>query len=114
MVVEQRASTIEGIKGCVLCTDWRGNHDRSNCKVLLRSELLPNCPIIEKGILCGRKHHILLHGATSSKYCKIARVGRKAGPPTIDKIEEDDQQERVINSCRYNKSKSGAVSLPEE
>ena len=91
MVVEQRAAKIEGVKGCVLCTDWTGNHDRSNCKVLLRGELLPNCPISEKGILCDRKHHILLHGAMSSKNCNIACVGRMSGPPTIDEIEEEDQ-----------------------
>ena len=58
---------------------------------MFRGELAPNCPISEKGILCGRRHHILLHGVTS-KYCNIARVGSKAGPPTIDKIEEEDQQ----------------------
>ena len=64
MVVKQRASTIEGIKECVLCTDWTGNHDKSNCKARIRGALLPNCPFSEKGILCDRKHHIMLRGAT--------------------------------------------------
>ena len=90
-MVEERFATLEIVKGCVLCTDWTGHHDRNNCKALFRGEKAPNCPICEKAILCGRKHHILLHGATS-KYFNIARVGKKSGPPTINEIEKEDQQ----------------------
>ena len=91
LVVEERVVTLERVKGCVLCTDWTGQHNRNNCNALFKGERFPNCPMSEKGILCSRKHHKLLHG-TTSKYCNIVRVGKNSGPPTISEIEEEDQQ----------------------
>ena len=77
MSLAERANLIEAAKGCTLCTDWSGDHQKDNCdSVNSKGELLKACQEKLNGTPCGRKHHPMLHGS-SVQYCNMFRGGPK-------------------------------------
>lgn len=81
---------IEKAKGCMLCTDYTGQHDKNRCYSTFKGKKFPNCPMTEGGVICGKRHHKLVHGSMS-KYCNMARVSKTSTPPTDNKIEREDE-----------------------
>ena len=75
-----RANMLQAAKGCQLCLDWTGNHQRDKCTANTRGKPLGDCSIQVNGVLCGVKHNSLLHGS-SSKYCNLVQVSTTSADP---------------------------------
>ena len=126
MSVNERASLMERINGCVLCTDWTGSHTREHCEEETRSGFkFGVCRmLLAAGGECGKRHHQYLHGNTSfSKFCNtlsvnvISKNGQRA-PPTKQKGHGVETDVIVKKARRRSKKQRGVkvekVSVPIE
>ena len=126
MSVNERASLMERINGCVLCTDWTGSHTREHCEEETRSGFkFGVCRmLLAAGGECGKRHHQYLHGNTSfSKFCNtlsvnvISKNGQRA-PPTKQKGHGVETDVIVKKARRRSKKQRGAkvekMSVPVE
>ena len=66
----ERAHLLQSAKGCQLCLDWTGYHQRDKCTAKTYGKLFWDCSIQINGVPCGAKHNSLLHGL-SSRYCNL-------------------------------------------
>ena len=115
MSVNERASLMERINGCVLCTDWTGSHTREHCEEETRSGFkFGVCRmLLAAGGECGKRHHQYLHGNTSfSKFCNtlsvnvISKNGQRA-PPTKQKGHGVETDVIVKKARRRSKKQRG-------
>ena len=126
MSVNERASLMERINGCVLCTDWTGSHTREHCEEETRSGFkFGVCRmLLAAGGEGGKRHHQYLHGNTSfSKFCNtlsvnvISKNGQRA-PPTKQKGHGVETDVIVKKARRRSKKQRGVkvekVSVPIE
>ena len=67
-----RITTMEQCRGCVLCLDWTGEQDQSNCT----SQVKEKPWTVNE---CGRKHNLLLDGSTSLVWNVVRNLSM---PPT--------------------------------
>jgi hypothetical protein len=91
MSVVARAQLFEDIKGCALCLDWTGDHTRDNCKELIKGKPYRDCQEPVGTGVCGRKHHRLLHGATTKyvNWVQLNAVSRRV--PSHSDLDEGEK-----------------------
>ena len=74
--VSDRAALVEKVKGCALCLDFTGNHQRDHCPARGRDgQPFLNCNEMVNGAPCNKQHSWLLHG-TTSKYSNYVHINR--------------------------------------
>ena len=93
--VEERVAMVEEARGCALCLDWTGSHQRDTCKekISVAKGLFENCKEAVNGNPCGKKHNYMLHGS-AAKFVNFVTVNAvKAGrreAPTAKDIDKAD------------------------
>ena len=76
MSLADRANIVQSCKGCTLCTDWSGKHDKNSCDAKnSKGDPLKSYQDKVNGAVCGIKHHPLLHGS-SVQYCNLVHGNR--------------------------------------
>ena len=70
MSIAERGATLEHCKGCALCLDWTGEHDRTNFTSQVKGKPISNCNVRVGSSEYEKIHNILLHG---SKVCDVVR-----------------------------------------
>ena len=80
---------IEKCGGCALCLEWTSDHKRDSCPAKYKGKPFQMCELVERGVACGKKHHSLLHGATT-KFCNFLRVNNatRHGSPLVPTAED--------------------------
>ena len=100
--VEERAELVEKVGVCALCLDWTGTHNYNTCTEQRSGGRGPFKPCARpsgNGELCGRKHHEMLHGA-STRFCFVTRAKLVMNP-------------RLTNSVA-GRARASSMSTPEQ
>ena len=68
MDIQSREKELERLKGCALCLDSTGRHQRENCDAKTKGgEAFKNCSMADNaGNKCGKKHNAWVHSGNSS------------------------------------------------
>ena len=73
--VDARAALVQSNKGCSLCLNWTGTHQKDNCQTRVGRDqkLMGKCNTVDNnGGVCNKKHHRFIHG-TANLYCNMVR-----------------------------------------
>ena len=86
MDIQNRVRELERLKGCALCLDATGDHQRDKCPARTKNnQPYQNCSMIDSnGNKCNKKHNPWVHGSTSS-YVNLLVVQNASD------IESDDE-----------------------
>ena len=61
--LDERATIIQQVKGCILCLDWTGDHQVKNCQGKGKFDrAYEPCKNQVNGSMCSKRHNHLLHG----------------------------------------------------
>ena len=94
MSAEERASLLDKVGGCALCTDYSGSHQKDKCDATVEGKPFKSCSIQEGGQICGKRHNHLVHG-TSIKFVNavkgVNRMATEVGGEDVCYSEDDLQ-----------------------
>ena len=96
--VDERVALMEEANGCAVCLDCTGRHRREGCYAQDKDGQPRTCTEVENGKTCGKRHHYLLHGSTSTSGFSGLTQGGQVHVTDVPRVQNTASKEILLRS----------------
>ena len=89
---------MEEANGCAVCLDCTGRHRREGCYAQDKDGQPRTCTEVENGKTCGKRHHYLLHGSTSTSGFSGLTQGGQVHVTDVPRVQNTASKEILLRS----------------
>ena len=94
--VDERVALMEEANGCAVCLDCTGRHQREGCYTQDSDGQPRTCTEMENGKTCGKRHHYLLHGSTSTSGFSGFTQGGQVHVTDVPRVRNTAPKEKLL------------------